>query len=222
MTMRSGATPASRAHSRAFGQEAPDVTDDVVVNGFRVSHAGLEPNVGRDHRGVGGRGDREVIGIAESADVVADHRAKFVGALRDRCPPSVRRNRGVESRDKRLDGGKHPVEFLLLAHLGPRPRLDAADVEDVGAVVDVLLGEAQERVEVPELALVVKRVRRAIENAHDKAPVGDVDGRVAETQDHARDRTSTSSGGPALMTRTSSGPATATAPTRAARAPASW
>ena len=51
--------------------------------------------------------------------------------------------------------------------------------------VDVLLGQTQERVEVPELALVVERVGRAIEDRHHERAMRDVDGAVTEAQDHA-------------------------------------
>ena len=44
---------------------------------------------------------------------------------------------------ERLDRGDDPIELLGLAHLRTGPRLDAADVEEVGAVEHELLGAAR-------------------------------------------------------------------------------
>ncbi len=49
---------------------------------------------------------------------------------------------------ERLDGGDHPLELLGLGDLGTGPGLHPADVEEVGALVDELLGLGEEAVEV--------------------------------------------------------------------------
>ena len=82
--------------------------------------------------------DRQVVGIGEAADVVADDRAGPARRVEHRRPPRVDRERDVEAGVQRLDRGHDPVELLGLADLGPGPGLHAADVEEVGAVGDEL------------------------------------------------------------------------------------
>ena len=53
----------------------------------------------------------------------------------------------VEALVQRGDRRDDAVELLGLADLGPGPGLHAADVEEVGALVDQDLGPLQERVE---------------------------------------------------------------------------
>ena len=82
---------------------------------------------------------------------------------------------GASKRAHQPGDDRHdPVELLGLGHLGPRSGLDAADVEDVGPVGHQLLGPGVELVELEGGALVVERVGRAVEDAHDQRPVGEV------------------------------------------------
>ncbi len=85
---------------------------------------------------------------------------------------------------KRLDGGHDALELLGLGDLVPRPRLHSADVEQIGAVDDELLGLAKEVVEAVVAALVEERVGRAVEDAHHERPGGDVVPGVAELHLH--------------------------------------
>ena len=72
--------------------------------------------------------------------------------------------------------------------VGPGPGLDPAHVEQVGPVVDQLLGPAQELVEGVGGPLVVEGVGGAVEDAHHQGPVTDVEGPVARGsgRSHAR------------------------------------
>ena len=67
---------------------------------------------------------------------------------------------------ERLDRPDHPIELLVLGHLVAGPGLHAADVEDVGALRDELVGAPEEGVERERRAAVVERVGRAVEDAH--------------------------------------------------------
>ena len=108
----------------------------------------------------------QVVGIAEAGDVVADDRARRARGVEHRRAPGVDRQRHVEAGAQRLDRGDDAVELLVLADLGTGPGLHAADVEQVGAVGDELLGPAHERVERPRRAPVVERIGRAVQDAH--------------------------------------------------------
>ena len=130
------------------------------------------------------RRGREIGGIGEAADVVAEHGPGRARSLQDNRPPRVDRQRRLEACSERLDGGDHPVELLALGHFGSRPRLDPAHIEHVGAVGDELLGAAEERVERERLAGVEERVRGPVENAHDEGAVGDLVDAVTEPKAH--------------------------------------
>ena len=130
------------------------------------------------------RRGREIGGIGEAADVVAEHGPGLASRPKHDRPPRVDRQRRLEACSERLDGGDHPVELLGLGHLGSRPRLHATHVEHVGALGDKLLGATEERVERERLAGVEKRVRRPVEDAHDKGAVGDLVDAVTESKAH--------------------------------------
>ena len=91
--------------------------------------------------------DREVVGVAEAADVVADDRAGLARLVEHRRPPRVARDGDVEALVQRGDRRDDAVELLGLADLGPGAGLHAADVEEVGALVDQHLGPLEQRVE---------------------------------------------------------------------------
>ena len=97
-----------------------------------------------------------------------------------RRAPGVDRDRHVEAFVQRRDRGHDPFELLGLADLGPGPGLHAADVEQVGAVGDQLLGPPQERVEAPRRAPVVERVGSAIEDPHHERAGAHVEPSVAD------------------------------------------
>ena len=157
---RSRGMPARSASAGALGAERHDRFDDIVVHGVRVRRTRGQPDVGRDHRRSGRRGDRQILRVHEAADVVAHDRADGVRGLRDRRSPRVDRDRDVEPCAKRLDRGDDAVELLGLAHLVAGARLHAADVEQVGAVDDELLGLPEEVVE-PVVATLRRRTSPA-------------------------------------------------------------
>ena len=92
----------------------------------------------------------------------------------------------IEAARKRIDGiarvtpvypsetlsrlAGRPIQLFGLRHLGARPRLDAADVEDLGTVFGEDLGAAEQVVECERRAAVVERVRGAVQDAHDERP----------------------------------------------------
>ena len=127
-----------------------------------------------DDRRAGASGDGQVVGVGEAADVVAHDRAGR-GRGEHHRPPGVDAERDVEAGVQGLDGGDDPLELLVLAHLGPRSGLHAADVEQVGALGDELVGPAQEVVEGEVATLVEERVGRPVEDAHHERTVGDVE-----------------------------------------------
>ena len=100
-------------------------------------------------------------------------------AVAARAAPSPARcvdaERDVEAGVQGLDGGDDLLQFLLLAHLGPRSCLHAADVEQAGAVGDELVGLAQEVVEGEVATLVEEGVRCPVEDAHHERTVRDVE-----------------------------------------------
>jgi hypothetical protein len=137
----------------------------------------------------GGGGHGQVVGVAEPADVVAEHRAGAVGLLGHRGPPGVDRDRHVEAGRQDRDGTDDAVELLILGDLWPRAGLHPPDVEEVGPIDDQLLGPLAQRVEVVGEPLVVERVRRAVEDAHHEGPMGQVVGPVPELElDHQNSR----------------------------------
>ena len=92
-TICSGASPTASARRGPLEQERGDVGDEVVVVRLGVGHAGPQPDVGGDDRRVVLRRDREVVGIAEAADVVADDRARRARGVEHRRAPRVDRER---------------------------------------------------------------------------------------------------------------------------------
>ena len=124
----------------AFEEERGDVADEVVVTGFGVGNARLQADVRGHHGRVVLRGDRQVVGIAEPGDVVADHRTGGAGGIEYRRPPRVDRDRNVETGAERFDRGHDPIELLVLVHLRPRAGLHATDVEQLCTVGDHRLG----------------------------------------------------------------------------------
>ena len=140
-----------------------------------IGDARPEPDVGGDDGHVVLGRDPQVVGIAEAGDVVADDRAGRARGVEHRRAPGVDRERHVEAGVQRLDRGHDAVELLVLVDLGPGAGLHAADVEQVGAVGDELLGPAHERVEIPGCAAVVERIGGAVQDPHHHDPRADVD-----------------------------------------------
>ena len=127
----------------------------------------------RHHGGSGLGGDRQEIGIGETADVVAQQGAGGVGRLGHRGPPGVHRQRHVEAGSECLDGGHDALELLARGDLAAGSGLDAAHVENVGAVAPEPLGLGQEVVEAPVLAGVEERVGCAVEDSHHQRALGE-------------------------------------------------
>ena len=122
----------------------------------------------------------KVIRIGEAADVVADAGATLEAGLGHRSSPCIDRKREIESRSQRFDGGDHTIEFFLLAHILAGTSLHSANVEEISAISNQLLGFAKEILELKVRTLIVKRVRCSIENSHDDGAVGDVETGGAE------------------------------------------
>ena len=146
--------------------------------------------MGGDDRRVVGGGDAEIVGIAEAADVVADHRAD--ARTRRRAPrrATCRTEIGdVEPLVQRLDGRDDAVELLGFVDLGTGARLHPPDVEDVGALRDQRLGPPEQGVELEGGAVVVEGVGGAVEDAHHQRAGGEVVDLVTEAvpeRGHAR------------------------------------
>ena len=154
---------------------------------FGIGDARLQADVRGHDRGRVFCSDGQVVGITEAGDVVADHRTRGARRVQHRRAPGVDRDRHVEARRERLDRGNDPVELLGLPHLRTRTGLHAADVEELGARDDELLGTGEEGVERPRRAAVVERVRRPVEDAHHHRVARDVDRSVTEAQGGIRD-----------------------------------
>jgi hypothetical protein len=171
-----GRDPRHNRHLEAVDEEVLDGGDDVAVGvaGVGVVDAGAQADVGRDDRGAGCRRDGEVTRVAEPADVVAEHRPGRVSGFGDLGAPGVDRERDVEPPRDRLDCGDDTVELLGDAYGLAGAGLHAADVDDVGTVGDEPLGAANSGVELEGGAVVVERVRRAVDDAHDERARGDV------------------------------------------------
>ena len=87
--------------------------------------------------------DREIVGIAEAGDVVADHGAGVARRVEHRCAPRVDRQRHVEPLVQCFDRRHDAIELFRLADFGTGPGLHSADVEQIGAVVDELVGRTR-------------------------------------------------------------------------------
>jgi hypothetical protein len=170
-------------------QERIHIHDHVVVLRIRIGNARLQPYVGGDHGGPGRGRNRQIVGIAETADVVAHDGARSVRRIGNGCPPGVDGDREVEPLVQRRDRRDHSIQFLLLTDVWPGTGLDTTDVQEVRAIGDELIGPAVEGIEIPELALVVERVGRAVEDAHHEGAVGDVEAVRSERHFHRRDPT---------------------------------
>ena len=164
-------------------QKSLHVGHHVVVVRLGVGDAGRQADVGGHHRCARSGGRGQVARVGEAADVVADHGARLVRRRGHRCPPGVDRQRDVEAGVEGLDGRHHPIELLGLAHLRPRAGLDAAHVQDVGALADQFVGPAQKALRVPIGAAVVEGVGRPVQDAHDQGSDAEVVAPVAEHQD---------------------------------------
>ena len=182
--------PGHEGHLEAVGEEVLDCRDDVVggVVGIGVVDAGSQADVGRDDRRAAARRRRQVLRVGEAADVVAEDRPGPVRRVGDRGAPGVDRDRDVESLRDRLDGRDDAVEFLSHGDEVPGTGLDATDVDDVGTIGDESLGPAQRAVELEGRAVVVERIRRAIDDPHDEHARGDVVAARPELNDGRRRR----------------------------------
>ena len=150
--------------------------------GIGVGHPGREADVGDDDRGAVLGRRRRVVGIGQAADVVAHHGALGVRGAGDRGAPGVDRDGRVEAGHQAGHDGHDAVELLGLGDLGAGSGLDAADVEDVRPFGHQLLGPGVELVELEGGALVVERVRGAVEDPHDERPVRQVVAAAAEVE----------------------------------------
>ena len=111
---------------------------------------------------------RHLVVIFETPDVVDQIRARLERRLRDRTLVGVHRNRHVKARLDRLDHRHDAVDLLLIAQLGvSRSGGFSADVDDIHAVREHLLGVVQRRIGCIPLSAVGKRIRRDVQNAHD-------------------------------------------------------
>lgn len=110
--------------------------------------------------------------------------APAANAARATAARQVSTARGTSRRARRASTVSHTEVGLLPGRHVPRadPAGARAHVEDVGAVADERLRAPQQRVEAEEGALVVERVRRAVEDAHDHGPGRGVEAVRTETQ----------------------------------------
>ena len=135
-----------------------------------------------DGRVVLGR-DREVVGIGEAADVVADDRAGRARRVEHRRAPGVARERDVEARVQRLDRrdrpGRAPRPRRPRARARPSPRRRRGGRRRRSTSS---LGPPEERVELEGRAAVVERVGRAVEDAHHERARGEVVDDVTEAE----------------------------------------
>ena len=130
-----------------------------------------------DRRVLGG--DGEVVGVAEAADVVADDRAGRARRVEHRRAPRVERDRRRRSaRASASIAGTTRSSSSASPTSGPGPGLDAADVEEVGAVARPAPRPAARNASNSHVAAaVVERVGRAVEDAHHQRAARDVDRR---------------------------------------------
>jgi hypothetical protein len=177
-----------RSALRPIEEEPTDVRDEIVIDGLRIGDPRGEPDVGRDHRDRVLRRDRQVLGVGEPADVVADDGPGRARGVEHGRPPRVARDGDVEARVHRLDRRDDAVQLLGLPHLGARTRLHAADVEEVGTVLDQVRGAPDERIQRERLARVVERVRGPVEDAHDQGARGEVGDDITEAEARHRGR----------------------------------
>ena len=133
------------------------VLHDVVVVRIGIGDARGEADVGDDHGGAVLCGRRRVIGVGQTADVVAHHGTLGVGGTGDRGAPGVDRDRRLEALHQAGDDGHDAFELLGLGDLGSGARLDPADVEDVRPVGHELLGPRVQLVQVEGGALCRRR-----------------------------------------------------------------
>ena len=81
---------------RTIEQEGANIGDEVVVVRVGIRDARPGSDVGRDDGRVVLRGDDEIVGIREAADVVRDDRTRGARCVEHRGPPRVDRERHVE------------------------------------------------------------------------------------------------------------------------------
>src|SRR5690606_27068040 len=123
--------------------------DDVAVVGPAGDGPRFEPSgVGADEARPGVGGGLDHAGIPAGPGVVDEFGAGQGGLAGDLAPPRVDGDDqlgvgGVDGGDE----GHDPVDLLGHAHLGPLAGLDAADVDDVGAVRHRVRDGGQGRVE---------------------------------------------------------------------------
>ena len=125
---------------------------------------------------------RQVVGIGETADVVAHQGTLGVGGARHRGSPRIDGDGGVEARYQFADHRDHPLHLLALGHVGTRTGLDPSEIQYVGAVGHQLSGPSVKGIEFVGGPVVVEGIRGAVEDAHDEGPVGQVVAAAAEVE----------------------------------------
>ncbi len=164
----------------ALEEELGHVAQQVVVVRVGIGDTRAPPDVGGDDGGVVLGRDREVVGITEAADVVADHRAGLARSVEHGRAPRVARDRDVEPGVQGLDRSDDPVELFVLGHVGARTGLHAADIEEIGTGLHELVRAPEQRAERECRAPVVEGVGRAVEDAHHERAGGEVVDLVTE------------------------------------------
>ena len=118
-----GCEPDRFGPPRAVEQERGHVGDEIVVVRIGIGDARAQADVRRDDgRVVLGR-DREIVGIGEARDVVADDRARRRTPASSTDARHVSTESGTSKRAReRLDRRHDPVELLGLTDLRARAR----------------------------------------------------------------------------------------------------
>ena len=174
--------PARRRDVHPLAQEADHVLDDVVVQ-VGVEHLGLRrrARMHEDERGPRARAHVREPGIAQAADVVDDRRAGGDRGLGDGGLVGVDGHHDVlRQRAHGLDHRHDAVDLLVrvdrraVRHVGL-----AADVDDARAGRDELPRAAHPRFERALAGPVRERVRRRVEDAHERRPLAE----AAQRQD---------------------------------------
>ncbi len=131
-----------------------------------------------------------ICGSRASADVVHDVRARIDRGSRHERAPRVDADSGVRPRTQQPVDHRHdPMEFLVHATVvGARARGLAADVDDVGAIVDKPDAVRHGMLRVGEQAAVAERVRRHVHDAHHERARPSGRSRVAAAPGSTRSR----------------------------------
>jgi hypothetical protein len=178
------------------GRLGHDVGDHVVVGHAVRTRARLgSTGVRADEAGAELGGDVDQFGVVRGPGVVDDVRADLETSARDVRPPRVDADDDVRQHlPHPLDERHGAPDLLVGVDEVARSRLHAADVDDVSAVVDSAAHRGERDVGREGGALVVERVRSAVDDRHDEgaiahdaaAPEGQVDGHTLSMPDRPR------------------------------------